>query len=122
MSVDTTTFRPTVDQVGALLRARTQDENMQELGTFTDATRPTNDQVENLIDMAMTSFSAEVRVDPCSDTLNAAAAGHLALTVAMMVELSYFPEQVASARSPYDQLRQLWESQHLALVDSIRWT
>ena len=46
--------------------------------------------------------------------------GHIALTVAMLIELGYFPEQVASDRSPFSAMRELWELQHAGLVESVR--
>jgi len=115
----TVAWRPTVESVAALLRARTQDDQMRELGTFTADTRPTDTEVEELIDLAVTTFSGEVGADPCNEMMIGAARGHLALSTALLVELSYFPEQVASDRSPFDKLKDLWEAQHEALVSSI---
>ena len=46
-------WAPSVEDVGALLRARTiKSETGEELGTFTDETRPTSTAVVSLIDAA----------------------------------------------------------------------
>jgi hypothetical protein len=42
-------WRPQVEDVAALLRARTKDANGEEHGTFDDSTRPNAIQVEILI-------------------------------------------------------------------------
>jgi hypothetical protein len=115
-------WKPNVDQVAAMLRARTQDDQMQEVGTFTDATRPTDVQVQELINSASAAFAAEAGGEPCTETLGLAAQGHIALTAAMLVELSYFPEQVASSRSPFDQLKELWDAQHEGIVSAVSFS
>jgi hypothetical protein len=115
-------WKPSVDQVAAILRARTQDDQMQEVGTFTDATRPTDVQVQELIESASAAFAAEAGAAPCTDALALASAGHIALTAALLVELSYFPEQVASSRSPFDQLKELWDAQHEGIVAAVSFS
>src|SRR5262245_40111665 len=90
---------PTVEDVGDLLRARTQDSHDDELGTFTDDTRPTEEAVERMILQCGTVvFTATGRLDnlTCSqaDSVREAAKHWIALLTAMLIELSYFPEQV----------------------------
>ena len=114
-------WRPTVDEVAAILRSRTQDDNMKEIGTFTDATRPTDAQVDELIDLAIGALVAECGVEPCNELLAAGASSHTALTTALLVELSYFPEQVRSDRSPWQQLKDLWDDMHATVVQSISY-
>lgn len=108
-------FTPTVADVGALTRARTVDANGNELGTYTDDTRPTASEVDGLISEAVNE--AEVVIgntipdapgDPDAagydvDALRKAALRIVALRGAALVELSYFPEQVARGSSPYEQ-------------------
>jgi hypothetical protein len=99
--------RPTVDDVAELLRARTKDSAGNEVGTFDDDTRPTADQVEQHIDTAYALVST--RIPPLDDLpadLLPAFAGLVAYRAAMRIEKAYFPEQVQSGRSPYEQLRQ----------------
>jgi hypothetical protein len=103
----------TPDDVAALLRARTKDSNGDELGTWTDDTRPTEAEVETLIALAGQYVNGAVGgvIDPCAGSATSACA----LRAALLVELSYFPEQVRSDRSPYPELRELYDSAETAL-------
>ena len=112
--------RPTVQQVANLLRARTKDSSGNEVGTFDDATRPTDDQVEEHIDAAVALVGA--RLPPTADLppdLQPAIAELVAYRAALRIEKSYFPEQVRSDRSAYDQLRQEYLDDLQALLDAI---
>lgn len=98
--------RPTVDQVALLIRARTKDDAGNEVGTFDDATRPTEAQVEAHIDAAAAIVG--LRTPPVADLpedLLPAVEATVALEAACQIEKSYWPEQVVSGKSPYDQLR-----------------
>jgi len=102
-------WQPTVSDVAALLRARTkQIGTAQELGTFTAETRPTGQQVQTLIRKA-TGDLAMVIGDEVPGVIMREANETAALKAAMMVELSYFPEQVATNRSPYAQYKELYD-------------
>jgi hypothetical protein len=98
-------FVPTVDDVGALLRARTKDQFGNELGTFTADTRPTDDQVLVLIGQAYDYVTARVDSDLPQESWRAARSA-IALKAAMLVELSYWPDQIPANQSPYAALRQ----------------
>lgn len=100
-------FTPTVAQVGALLRARTQDDNGNELGTFTEATRPNGEQVRDLVGSAASRVGGKVSAD-LPDALLESAREVAAIRAAMMVELSYFPEQVGTDQSAYTELKELY--------------
>jgi hypothetical protein len=107
---------PTVDDVGGILRARTQDSSDDEIGTFNDETRPTQEQVERLIVQAGTTvYSATGSLDEltCSlaDNIQTSAKYWVSLLTAMLVELSYFPEQVRSDRSAYAFYKELWDDE-----------
>lgn len=109
-------WAPTVADVGAVLRARTKDDAGNELGTFTEATRPTGAEVEHLIAGAgsdVASIAGDVVGDNETWTdaapLRDRARDLTALGTALVVELSYFPEQVATGRSPYAQLKTLYD-------------
>lgn len=97
-------WAPTVEAVGAQLRARTLDGNGNELGTFTDQTRPTESQAQELIDKAAKEVASKIGTDP-GEAYWDGASGVAALRAAMKIELSYFPEQINTGRSPYNQLR-----------------
>lgn len=99
-------YTPGVGDVGALLRARTRDSDGNEVGTFTDKTRPTATQAERLIDMAASLVGTTIGYDVPTD-LWPAAANLITLRAAMFVELSYFPEQVRAQASPYQQYKLL---------------
>lgn len=105
----------TPDDVAALLRARTQDDTDVEVGHWTDTTRPTQAEVERLLAMAQAivlgqtgPLTPEVLVCVSVDDIMTQAATVVALLAAMLVELSYFPEQVQSTRSAYEQYRDLF--------------
>lgn len=102
-------WTPSVANVGEILRARTKDTNGNEVGTFTSSTRPTEAQVTGLITTANGDLASEVGTDIPEVTWDLAR-GVAALGAAMLAELSFFPEQVATGRSPYDQLAALYEA------------
>jgi hypothetical protein len=101
-------FTPDVSDVGALIRARTKDQFGNELGTFTANTRPTGDEVSVLIDRAIADVTAKADTDIPVNSYNAAKSV-IALRAAMMVEMSYWPDQIPLNQSPYVQMRQDYE-------------
>lgn len=119
---------PTVADVGAILRARTQDSHDDELGTFNDDTRPTEAEVEKLIQQAgLPVYTATGRLDEltCSmkDQVQSSAKYWVSLLAAMLVELSYFPEQVRSDRSAYIFYREMWDDETTGfstLIDAVK--
>ena len=94
----------TPSDVAALLRARTKDDTGRELGEWSDETRPTLDEVQQLIDLAAMQASD---ADGPSGACGPLCRNVIALHAACLVELSYFPEQVRSDRSPYTELKEL---------------
>jgi hypothetical protein len=104
---ETVVWLATPDDVAALLRARTKDANGVELGAWTDETRPTITEVQSLLDLAAGQISGPTGPgDACAPLCRAA----IAYQTACLVELSYFPEQVRSDRSPYSELKDLLDS------------
>lgn len=99
---------PTPDDVAALLRARTKDANGVELGAFTSATRPNDDEVEALVLTAYGDVTSQTGTHLSSRAI-VAARSMVALRAAMLVELSYFPEQVRSDRSAYEHYARLYD-------------
>lgn len=107
-------WQPTVEAVAGLLRARTVDKVGREMGTFTSDTRPTREQVESLIATATVDIAADTGVLPTGSDDGAVVVRGLAaraaeLYAAMLVELTYFPEQVAAGKSPYGEYKSLLE-------------
>jgi hypothetical protein len=94
---------PGVDDVAALLRARTLDDNGDELGTFNDNTRPTGQAVGNLIDQAADDLAIRVGA-AIPFELELRAKTLVAKRAAADIELSYFPQQIDSDQSAYRQL------------------
>lgn len=99
----TTDFKPNVAQVGAIMRARTVDSNGAELGTFTDDTRPTADDVSGVIDTAYDLVSA--RLGSVPDRLEALARAVVTLRAAMLLETGYFPEDSTPDGSAFASYR-----------------
>jgi hypothetical protein len=97
------------------------DGNM--VGTFVDEedgrTRPTEEQVQGLIDEAVAEVSSQLGGNPCNERLVLRARTAAAQYAAMLVELSYFPEQVQSNRSPYAQIKELYDQGLKALAMSV---
>jgi hypothetical protein len=103
--IDPTTldWRPTVDDVATLIRARTKDAQMNEVGTFNSDTRPTDVEVEGFITNGCAKIAARVGWDIPSDGW--LEGSHLvALFAACEIELSYWPEQARSNRSAYAEM------------------
>lgn len=119
--------RPSVQEVASRLRARTKIAGGKELGTWTTTTRPTAGEVEDLIDDALDEVLGKVQ--PIDDTqqfgsaYNAPGSDYerrirraVALYAAILVELSYFPEQIRSGQSPVTTMQQLYDSRIRALI------
>lgn len=100
-------WAPSVADVGTVLRARTKDKNGNELGTFTEATRPTGEQVADEIESVIGEIHAEVGDIP--DLIQDNARRVAKIGAACLVELSYFPEQINTGRSPYTQLKAYYD-------------
>lgn len=111
-------YSPSVDQVGALLRTRTTERGSSgEAGTFTENTRPTHDEVVDLIDLATRDVQIKL-----GTTIPAAlvqdARQTIALRAAMLVELSFYGDQISVSRSPYTELKALYKEALDALVSA----
>jgi hypothetical protein len=102
----------TTADVAALLRARTKDANGNELGMWSDETRPTESEVQLLIDLASGELVGDLGPGVACTQLCRAA---IAYRASCLIELSYFPEQVRSSRSAYDELRVLADEAATAL-------
>jgi hypothetical protein len=110
-------WAPAVADVAALIRARTKDDAMNELGTFTTATRPTAAEVAGYIVQAVDAVV--IRVGAVRDALKPRAQELAALYAAMLIELSYWPEQIRENRSPYDSLKALFDEGMAALYGAV---
>lgn len=94
-------YTPTLANVGNLLRARTRDDDGNELGTFTPNTTPTNAQATAIIQEAVDEMEGRIGSDIPARLFKSATAVTV-LMAAMNVELTYYPEQVSSGKSAYE--------------------
>lgn len=101
-------YEPNPDDVGKLLRARTKDRHGNELGRFSEDTRPTAEEVVHLIDQSAMDVTSLVDFDIPLECYPQARAV-IALGAALRVELSYFPEQVAANKSAYAEYRDMYK-------------
>jgi hypothetical protein len=95
--VDPAAVRPEVDDVGVLENTRTIDRDTGiESGTFTASTRPTDTQVQALIDDASADVLAQLppNIDPI---WYPAVTRAIALRAATMLEAAYYREAVMTA-------------------------
>jgi hypothetical protein len=118
-------YTPTVAEVGALVRARTVDAGGNETGTFSNTTRPSEAEVLNLINDCVQecySFFGQDIPDSLGEEKNAlrnSAKRCVSFGAAALVELSYFPEQVGTNRSPYKMYQERYEKGHKVIAKSI---
>lgn len=100
-------YLPSVNAVGALVRARTRDDVGEEFGTFTSTTRPTAGGVTELIAseaaiVLLRTGDLAALTCPNADEVRAAASSIIAKRVAAIVEASYRPDEVAEGRTVAD--------------------
>lgn len=111
-------FEPNVVDVAKLLRARTENSAGVQQGTFTATTRPQFQDVAAIIDFATRFVVSAVDSDIPEESFPSASAV-IALYSAMIIELSYFPEQVNTPRSPYEQYKALFDQELQVLLTSV---
>lgn len=105
--VPTSDWTPSVENVATPIRSRTVDNTGTEVGTFTSQTRPTDVQASQFIETAANDITMNVGTIP--ESAYPLAQRVTALGAAKDIELSFYPEQVASGRSPYPQLLEQYE-------------
>jgi hypothetical protein len=110
---------PTLDDVAALLRARTYDANGVQVGQFTGSTRPSAAHVQELIDFAAGDVVARTGAD-IPEKYWPEARRLAALQAAALVESSFFPEQLDSDHSAYRQYTAAYLDGIRALAELVR--
>lgn len=98
---------PGVQQVSDLVRARTRDDLGEEVGVFTENTRPTAEAVERLIAaegglLALATGDLDSLQCPDVDAVREAFGQVVAKRVAAIIEASYRPDEVADGRTVAD--------------------
>lgn len=113
-------WAPSVQDVANLLRARTVSRNGGELGSFSSLTRPTDVEVSGLIDQAyndVVNAIGQITAVPSNQVDSVTTL--IALGAAKKVELSYYPEQIGTGRSPYQAFAQEYKDQLTRLQNAI---
>lgn len=110
-------LRPTVDEVAAILRARTRSDTAgTEIGTFDSTTRPTGVQVEEFIDSALDEVVLRL-----PETMSARYVSFVrrltALRAAMYIETSYDPDR--GEDSAYTRLKEQFDAGMPALLAAL---
>lgn len=113
------TFSPSVDDVAALIRARTKIPGGGEAGTFTDVTRPTKAEVEKIIEQAVDHVGAAIGGDPCNDQLMQSAEAAAGMLAAVIIETSYWPEQSENRGSAAARLEKLFDTRMKSLTAAV---
>jgi len=83
------------------MRSRTRDSDGNVVGDFTTITSPTVDVVSDIVGQAADEVSIVIG-ETIPTRLFRAAESLVALRAAMLVELSYWPEQLSHDASPYN--------------------
>jgi len=112
-------IRPSLEDIGALLRARTRSDTAGgETGTFNTTTRPTGDEVLDFIAHATAEVGLRLPAT-LPDHLAAFVRRLAALRAAMLVELSYDPDRSGGQDSAYGRLREQFDAGMTVLVDAL---
>lgn len=85
---------------------------------FTTDTRPTAAEVEDVIQLAVYDVINKLDTD-LPESLYGSAQTLNALLAAMLVELSYFPDQVSTNRSAYPEYKRLYDDWIARLIDAL---
>ena len=113
-SDDPVDIRPTLAQVGALVRGRTRsDLTGLETGTFSANTQPTAAEVTDFIDQAIPEVRLQLPAD-LADDLEAMAKILVARRAGMLVEFDR--EQAGNEDSDYARLESLYDTGLAALL------
>jgi len=119
-------YRPTVEQVAAIVRSRTRGAASRdatvagEQGTFTTTTRPTYQQVQELIDVAVGDIAGMMRGrTPCTPVLETAAGSAAAYLAAQLVEVSYYSEQTTDETTAFKALNSLRKDSAKAVAEAV---
>lgn len=97
---------PTIEDVSALLRARTNFGGT-ERGAFDDDTRPNAEQVESLIAFAVSDLKSRIG-EYVPNEYGPDARRLAALQAATLIEASFFPNELDSDRSAYRQYQAMY--------------
>lgn len=116
---DTSEYTPSTREVASYIKNRTVDAYNNFIGDFTDDTIVTGGDVTRIIDQAEElvlrrlklppAVDPSVPVPPLPEQTVEAIKNLIALLAASMVELNKFSEQIATGRSAYPYLKELFD-------------
>jgi hypothetical protein len=108
-----------VDEIGKRLAARTMEADTgQRIGTFNKDTRPTGEEVLDLIEDSLTVVGAAVGVDLDAEFLPMARAAAIAYTC-MSIELSYYPETANGGDGAFHAFKERFAQQIEYITDAL---
>lgn len=110
---------PDVDAVGALLHDRTVDDDSAEVGTFTANTRPTASDVRSLIAEAANDVAMAVGTKFTDAKQRRAARSLITLGASLLVELSFFRDQLRNDSEAYDRAKDLYDERTKRLIEAV---
>jgi len=100
-------YMPLVSEVAAQIMSRTKDKYGVEVGTFTQDTRPSYNKVSDIIDQAADDVTTIIDTDIPEGAYSYVREA-IAIRAAMIIERSYYSDQVDTGRSVYEHLRDEW--------------
>lgn len=112
-------YRPTLEDVGAITLVRTVDKVGVQTGTFTADTRPTDSQVEILIDKAIGELADHIGID-IPEILWPAAVHVASKYTAMLIELTLYAHEIRANISSYSTWKELYEQELAQLVLAVQ--
>lgn len=107
-------YTPGLEDIAAILQTRLRGFNGN-VATFTDDTAPTAAQVQSIIDGAVGKLEAKFGADVLTE-LVASAKEVAKYRSAMLVEISFFADQITVDRGGFQELKGLYEE---ALADFV---
>lgn len=109
---------PTTRNVAAYIPTRPKTPGGSLLLDFTSDTYPQREHVEDRIRAATNWIYAKTGM--ISDPALALSACHLiAIYAAMLTELGFYPEQISNDKSPYKELKKLYDEGVKALIEAV---
>lgn len=114
-------WTPSTKQVASYIRARTRVAGGGIIGDFTEATRPTKAEAEEIIAEAVQQVILEIgTATPCTEDLEAGSGTCAALYAAMLIEQSYYPDQTTSEGNSFKSLQSLYKPKMQALANRVQ--
>lgn len=111
---------PTVREVAALLESRTRNSRSGMLEkTFNEETRPTAEQVLELIEDAVEEVRTDLGTESVPEPVKGQVRSLIALVTAMKIEESFYTEQMESSKSPYKVFQGQYERRLDRVIKSI---